>query len=183
MEIDMRAVIFYYYRQGKGGKKIHHKLSDVYRKDSYSRGAMKYWVREFKAQRTELHDEIRPERPLIDVSAQIAQLLNDESFSSTRHFAWQLAVAKEVIKRNMQEVLGFYKFGLKWVPKVLNAEQKASRVQMLHELYGNLIFEQQQNFATIITGNENWYYWSYEKLSMWARSRDDVPTKPLQKID
>jgi hypothetical protein len=45
MEIEMRAVIFYCCRQGKGGKKIHHKLSDVYGKDSYSLGAVKYWVR------------------------------------------------------------------------------------------------------------------------------------------
>jgi hypothetical protein len=56
----MRAVICYYCRQGKGGKKIHGKLSDVYNKNSYSRGAAKYWVHEFKAQRTDLHDEVRP---------------------------------------------------------------------------------------------------------------------------
>jgi hypothetical protein len=48
MEIEMRAVIFYYCRQGKEGKKIHHKPSDVYDKDSYSLGAVKYWVRDFK---------------------------------------------------------------------------------------------------------------------------------------
>jgi hypothetical protein len=83
----MRAVIFYYCRQGKGGKKIHHKLSDVYGKDSYPLGAAKYSVRELKAQRTNLHDEVRPQRPLIDVSVQIARLLNNEPFSSTRYLA------------------------------------------------------------------------------------------------
>jgi hypothetical protein len=41
MEIEMRAVIFYDCRQGKRGKKIHHKLSAVYGKDSYSPGAVK----------------------------------------------------------------------------------------------------------------------------------------------
>jgi hypothetical protein len=79
MEIEMRTVIIYYCRQGKGGKKIHHKLSDVYGKD-YPLRAVKYWVGEFKAQRTDIHDEARPGRPLIDVSAQIARLLNDEPF-------------------------------------------------------------------------------------------------------
>jgi hypothetical protein len=39
MEIEMRAVIFYDCKQGKRGKKIRHKLSDVYGKDSYSLGA------------------------------------------------------------------------------------------------------------------------------------------------
>jgi transposase len=144
MEIEMRAVIFYYCRQGKGGKKIHHKLFDVYDKDSCSLGAVKYWVREFKERRTDLHDKVRPGRPLIDVSAQIARLLNDEPFRSSHHLAWQLAVTKEVVKRNLQEVLGFHKFSLKWVPNVLSTEQKAARVQMSRELYNNLIFERQK---------------------------------------
>jgi hypothetical protein len=101
MEIETRAVIFSYCRQGKG-EKIHHKLSDVYGKDSYAQGAVKYWVREFKAQRTDPHDEIRPGRPLIGVSAQIARLLNDEPFSSTRLIARQLAVTKEVVKKSTE---------------------------------------------------------------------------------
>jgi hypothetical protein len=77
-------VIFCYCRQGKGGKKIHRRLFDIYGKDSYSLGAVKHWVPEFKTQRTDLHDEFRPGRPLIDISAQIARLLNDQPFLSTR---------------------------------------------------------------------------------------------------
>jgi transposase len=87
MEIEMRAVIVDDCRQGKGGKKIHHKLSDVYGKDSCSLGAVKYWVREFKAQRTDLHDTVRLGKPLINVSAQIARLLNNEPFGLIRHLA------------------------------------------------------------------------------------------------
>jgi hypothetical protein len=120
---------------------------------------------------------------LIDVSAQIARLLNGEPFNLTRHLARQLAVTKEVVIRNLQEVLMFHKFSLKWVPNVLSAEQKAARVQMSRELYNNLIFERQKTFATIITGDESWYYWSYAESWIWARSRDDVPTRPLQKSD
>jgi histone-lysine N-methyltransferase SETMAR len=176
-------VIFYYCRQGEGGKKIHYKLSDVYGKDSYSLSAVKYWVCEFKAQKTGLHDEIRPRRPLIDVFAQIARILNDEPFGSTCHLARQLAVTKEVVKRNLQEVLGFHKFGLKWVPNVLSAEQKAARVQMSCEFYNNLIFERQKDFATEITRDESQYYRSYAEWSMWRPSRGDIPTRPFQKID
>jgi hypothetical protein len=116
---------------------------------------VKYSVCEFKAQRTDLHDEVRPGRPLIDVSAQIARLLNDEPLNSIRHLARQLAVPKEFVKRNMQEVLGFHRFSLKWAPNVLSAEQKAARVQMSRELSNNLIFERQKNFGTIITGDES----------------------------
>jgi hypothetical protein len=138
-------------------------------------------VREFTAQRTGLHDEVRPGRPLIDVSTQIAGLMKDEPLSSTRHLARQLAVTKGVAKRNLQEVLRFHKFNLKWVPNALSAEQKAARVQILRGSYNNLLFERQKNFDIIITGDKSQYYWSYTESSMSARSRDDVPTRPLQK--
>jgi hypothetical protein len=94
-----------------------------------------------------------------------------------------LAVTTEVVKRDLQEVLEFHKFSLKWVPNVLSAEQTAARVEMLRELYNNIIFGRQKVFPTIITGYESWYYWSYAESSMWERSRDDVPTRRLQKID
>jgi hypothetical protein len=66
---------------------------------------------------------------------------------------------------------------------VLSAEPKAARVQMSRDLYNNLIFERQKNFATVIIGDKSCHYWSYAESSMWARSRDDVLTRSLQKID
>jgi hypothetical protein len=70
--------------------------------------------------------------------------VNDEPLSSTRHLAPQVAVTKEAVKRNLQEVLEFHKLGLEWVPNMLSAEQKAARVQISRELYDNLIFERQK---------------------------------------
>jgi hypothetical protein len=132
--------------------KIHHKLPDLYRKGSYSLAAVKYWVPEFKTQGADFHDQIRSERPLVGVSAQIARLLNNEPFSSTRHLARQLAITKEIVKRNLQEVLGFHKLALNWVPNVLSAEQRAARVQMSRELCHNLIFERQKIFPQSSVG-------------------------------
>jgi hypothetical protein len=97
-------------------------------------------MREFKAQRTDLHNEVRPGRPLIDVSAQIARLLNNQPLSPIRRLARQLAVTTEAAKR-YAERHGIHKFSLKLVPNVFSAEQKAARVQMSRELYNNLIFE------------------------------------------
>jgi hypothetical protein len=122
MEIEMRAVIFYHCKQGKGGKESHYKLFEVCGKDSYSLGAVKYSVRGLKAQRTDLHDEVRPGRSLINIYAEIARLLNNESFGSNRCLARQLAAANEIVKRNLQEVLEFHKFHLKWAPNVLSAQ-------------------------------------------------------------
>jgi hypothetical protein len=77
--------------------------------------------------------------------------------------------------------MGFRKFSLKWVPNVLSADQKAARVSMSRELYRNLLLERQHNVSSVIAGDGIWYYWSYSESFMWALSRNDVPTKPLQK--
>jgi hypothetical protein len=61
MEIEMRAVIFYYCRQGKRGKKIHHKLSDVYGKDSYSPGAVKVGCANLRSRELTFMMELNPE--------------------------------------------------------------------------------------------------------------------------
>jgi hypothetical protein len=69
------------------------------------------------------------------------------------------------------------------VPNLLSAEQKAARVQIPCDLHNNLLFEREKNFATIITGDKSWCYWSYAELLMWAQTRDDLPPRPLQKIN
>jgi hypothetical protein len=53
-----------------------------------------------------------------------------------------------------------------------------------HARYITISFSNDRKiFVTIITGKESWYFWSYAESSMWARLRNDVPTRPLQKID
>jgi hypothetical protein len=59
-KIEMRAVIFYYCKQNKEMKKIHHKPYDGYSKASYSLSALKYWVGEFKVQRLTLMMKFDP---------------------------------------------------------------------------------------------------------------------------
>jgi hypothetical protein len=113
---------------------------------------VEYWVREFTPQGTDLLSAARPGRPFTDVSTQIAWLLNDESFSSTRYLVSQLTTSKIVVKMNIQEIMGFHKFNLKWVPNVLSDDQKAARVAVSHELENNLLSERRNNFFTIIRG-------------------------------
>jgi hypothetical protein len=183
MEIGRRTVIVCYFRQRKGGKKIHRKLSGMYGEESYSLGALKYWVRELRVQWTDLHDETWPGRPSTDVSAQIAWLLNDEQFSSTRYLARQLAINKGLAKRNLQEIMGFYKLSLERFVNLLSANQKAARVARSREWYNILLLEQRNNVFIIITRDKNWYCWSYSESSMWELSWNGVPTRPFQKIN
>jgi hypothetical protein len=60
-----------------------------------------------------------------------------------------LTMTKEAVKRNLQEVMKFQKFSLKWVQNVLSTDQKAARVAMSRELSNNLLFKRRNNFFAL----------------------------------
>ena len=51
-DIDYRAVIRYSYLKGKTGRDIHGELADVYGSSAPSSAQVKFWVGEFKRDRT-----------------------------------------------------------------------------------------------------------------------------------
>jgi histone-lysine N-methyltransferase SETMAR len=78
---------------------------------------------------------------------------------------------------------GDEKFSLRWVPHDLTDFHKAQRVQDSRRLLKALKVDAKDNFVKSITGDESWYYWSYEHQSQWSTSRATVPTRTFQKID
>ena len=63
-KVEYRAVIRYLYLKGKTGKEIHGELADVYGSSAPIYAQVKFWVGEFKRDRTSLEDEARSGRPL-----------------------------------------------------------------------------------------------------------------------
>ena len=61
---EYSAVIRYLYLKGKTGKEIHRELADVYGSSALSYAPVKFWVGEFKCDRTSLEDEARSGHPL-----------------------------------------------------------------------------------------------------------------------
>jgi hypothetical protein len=72
---------------------------------------------------------------------------------------------------------------LRWVPPEQTAAQKAQRVANSRKLLRVLRVEAANGVVNIITGDESWYYWSYDHSSQWNTSRDLVPTRRLMTID
>ena len=62
--VEYRAVIRYLYLKGKTGKEIHGELADVYGSFAPRYALAKFWVGEFKRDRTSLEDQSRSGRPL-----------------------------------------------------------------------------------------------------------------------
>jgi hypothetical protein len=145
--------------------------------------SVKYWVKQYDAGRRDPTDLSKLGRPVSDAAEAVPQLLREGPFSSTRHIAAQLRLSRTLVKRTLVSVLGIRKFSLRWISHDLTEFQKAQRVKVSRGLLKALKVDATNNFVNIITGDESWYYWSYEHESQESTSRAPVPTWTLQKID
>ena len=68
---EYRAVIRYWYLNGKTDKEIYGELADVYGSSAPSYAPVKFRVGEFKRGRTSLEDEARSGRPLDAIDEEI----------------------------------------------------------------------------------------------------------------
>jgi hypothetical protein len=183
MDVVQRSVIFHLCLKGDGSKRIHTELVETYGAGTYPIDSVKYWVKQYDGGRRDPTDLSKPGRPVFDVAEAVSQLLREEPFSSTRHIAAQLRLSRTSVKRTLVSVLGIRKFSLRLIPHDVTESQKAQRVKDSRGLLKVLKVDAKNDFVDITTGDESWYYWSYEHHSQWSTSRATVPTRTLQKID
>jgi hypothetical protein len=163
-------------------KAIHTELSRVLKGHTVSVDVCKYWYRKFKAGDFSMDDWVRPGRPPIELSGAIMSLLSDESFLSARALAVRLSSAHQTIKRVLVSDLGMRKFVRRWTPHDLSESNRRERVLKANLLLEELRADEGNEFANIMTGDESWFFLSYESDSMLVRTRDEVIPRTSQKI-
>ena len=76
-KVEYRAVIRYLYLKDKSCKELHGALADVYGSSALSYTQVKFWVGEFKHDRTSLEDEARSGRPLDATDEEMCKKVRD----------------------------------------------------------------------------------------------------------
>jgi hypothetical protein len=64
----------------------------------------------------------------------------------------------------------------------LASSQKAPRVAFSHDVLEVLRRTKENDFITLLTGDEAWFYWKYPHDSMWEGDPEDLRTKVRLKI-
>ena len=126
--IETRAVIKFFFLQGKAPKKIHAILKETLGEHTLSNDAVKNRVAQFKRDDFSNCDAPRPGRPktvttqvIID---QIHKLILADRLISAKSTAEQLVISHERVESIIHEDLNLRKLLAKWVPKCLNTDQK-----------------------------------------------------------
>jgi len=156
--IETRAVIKFFFMQGKMAKEIQAILSDVLREHAPSFATVKNWVAQFKRGDFSTCDASRPGRPTTEIIDHIHELIMEDCRISPKSIAEQLGISRERFGFIIHEELDVRRFGAKWVPKCLNADQNHQRYQSSDQ---NLeFFRRNRNvfLARLVAFDENWLY-------------------------
>ena len=134
-KIGYRAVIKFFVEGGLTPNEIHSKFIKVYRDSSPSFSTIKKWAAEFKRGRSSLEDDPREGRwksaTTPEVIQQVHDMVLDDGRMKLREIAETIGISKERVGYILHEELGMKKLCARWVPRLLTADQKRTRVKNL----------------------------------------------------
>jgi hypothetical protein len=166
---EQRYVMKFVFMDGRKYKAIHIELSRVLKGHAVSVNVCKYWCRKFKAGDFSMDDRVRSGRPPIDLSGAIMSLLSDEPFLSALVLAVRLSSTHQTIKLVLVSHLGMRKFVRRWISHDLSEANRREWVLKATLLLEELRADEEDEFASTMTGDESWFFLSYKSDSMFAK--------------
>ena len=105
----------------------------------------------------------------------IQQALFKEPYSTIRSIADKLKVSVTTTWRYVHIHLGYVYKHTRWVPHILNDEQKKIRVEESKKLLNILRLTQRRGWRDIITGDQSWFTLSYGINGCWLHPEEEAP--------
>lgn len=181
---ELRAVIRFLTLSSNSVNEIMSSMQQVYGTDAPSRSTIALWASRFRAGRTNLDDDDKTGRPVNQGNVDaVRRCAENERTLSTREISRITGVPAGSIYGILTEHLGLKKFMSRWVPHLLTSEQKSQRVSLASELLGTLEPMTRTQLGHVITADESWFYLSYDRSGVWAKSAEEAPPRVLPKID
>jgi hypothetical protein len=165
---EQRYAMKFLFMDRRKYKEIRIEFSRVLKGHAALGDVCKYRSRKVKAGDFSMDDQVRPGRPPIKLSGAMMSLLSDEPFLSARVLAIRLSSTHHTIKRVPVSDLGMQKFVTRWIPHDLSEASRRERVLKANLLLEEVRADERNKFANSMTGDESWFYLSYESDSMFA---------------
>lgn len=183
MATEQRAVIHFLYLQRFKNKEIHERLVEAYHQEALELRTVQRWTKAFREGKENLDDEPRSGRPPISgLCKLIEELLNRNEFLSQKKMALELHVDAKTVHKCLIEEMDYCKVNFKWIPHMLNIDQKQKRCTIANELLSHLEMLGPKAWRNVITGDETWIYLDNPRSSMWQKSGIPRPKKPKHMI-
>lgn len=182
---EVRAVIKFYVLKGKSATQIQTKLNSVLGDSSPSFSTIHSWVAEFKRGRTSCNDAPRSGRPnevtTPEMVTKIKNIVLQDRRLKLREIAHIVNISSERVFNILHEYLSMKKLCARWVPRLLNDEQKKQRVNVSKECLELFRRNPNEFLRRFITVDETWIHHytpeTKEQSKQWTKSGEPAPKK------
>lgn len=161
-KFEVRAVIKFFYLEGKTASEIKNKMDGVLGDNSPSFSTISFWVSEFKRGRTDIRDESRSGRPKTATTpkfvAQVKEMVQQDRRVKVREIGEAIGISSERVLHILKEQLGMRKMCARWVPHLLNDKQKERREELSRSNLELLTKNKSDFMRRFITMDETWIH-------------------------
>ena len=161
-ELEVRAVIKFFHLEGRTATEIKSRLDAVLGGSSPSFSTVSFWVSEFRRGRKQTGDEPRTGRPKTATTPEIVDKVHvmvlDDRRVKVHEIEEALGISRERAFHILHNELGLKKLSARWVPHLLNPEQK--RITVRNSAKGLEIFNRDpKDFKRrLVTVDETWIH-------------------------
>jgi transposase len=184
-KIEYRAVVKFFVKEGLMPNEIHSKFIQVYGDSSLSFSTIKKWAAEIKRDRTSLEDDPREGRPKSALTPKIIEQVHDivldDRRMKLREIAETIGISKERVGYILHEELDMKKVCARWVPLLLTADQKRTRIKFSEQCLERFNKNKTDFVRRFITMDETWIYHytpkSKQQSKQWTEEGCSAPKK------
>jgi len=141
---------------------IHLKFIKVYGSSSPSFSTIKKWGAEFKCGRTSLEDDLHEGRPkratTPEIIEQVHYMVLDDRWVKVRENAETIGISEECVGYILHEELVMKKLCARWVPHLLTADQKCTRLKISEQCLERFNKNRTDFVRRFITMDETWIH-------------------------
>lgn len=185
---EIRFAILFGFRRQLTPVKILHECQNAYGINAPSLVTISKWFRRFQTGHFSVEDESREGRPKSstdDTNVALVKAKIDEDARMTQEMiADELGLNAMAVSRILNHHLKYSKKSARWVPKILNGEQKEARVRFAQYFLDKFENGESSCFNKIVTGDESWFYKydpeTKQQSMVWSPEGANPPVKAKQ---
>lgn len=182
---EIRAVIKYLCLKKMSTKDIHSDLVEALGDSAPPYSTVARWAKEFKLGRTSTEDEHREGRPSTSSTEDNVKKVEDVVLAdrrvTIRHVAEVTGISYGSVQRILVNELHMKKVSARWVPKMLNDEQKKKRVDISKANLEKFQADQEFFLSRFVTMDETWIHHfdpeTKQQSMTWKRASSPTPKK------
>ncbi|GAB1860480.1 Histone-lysine n-methyltransferase setmar-like protein [Camponotus japonicus] len=185
--MDQRICIKFCVKNGIKCSETLEMLTVAYGECTLSKKNVYKWYKLFQEGRENVEDEARPGRPSTSTTdanvKEVQEMVLNNRRITIREVAEDVGISVGSCHEIFSDILGMKRVSAKFVPKLLNFDQKSRRMSISQEML-NDVNDDPDLLKRVITGDETWVY-GYDvetkaQSSQWKQSDEPRPKKARQ---